>query len=69
MKSSHIEKILDDAAYKVVWGDYEPKYEHIAEYYLPHTAMDPTWDPFTLFELELMALAARKKYGLLPEQD
>tara|TARA_Y100001937_G_scaffold128028_1_gene202150 strand:- start:719 stop:931 length:213 start_codon:yes stop_codon:yes gene_type:complete len=63
MVSSHNDQIINDAVYSVVWGDYVPKYDFIAEY-SSGTMMDPEYDPFHLFGLELMAISARKKYGL-----
>ena len=70
MKSSHIEDALDAAAYRVVWGDYKPKYEFLAEY-CPNTMLDPEWDALDMVKYELMALSARKQYGIntLPKQD
>ena len=70
MASEHIEQIIDDAVYKVVWGDYKPKYEFLAEY-CPGTMMDPEWDAFEMLQFELMALMARKQNGFdqPPEQD
>ena len=62
MKSEITEKALDDAAYKVVWGDYKPKYEFLAEY-CPGTMLDPEWDAIEMLQYELMALNMRKQYG------
>jgi hypothetical protein len=61
MKSEHVEEMLTDAAYKVVWGDHKPKYEWLAEY-CPGTMLD---------QFELMALKMRSQYGFnqLPESD
>jgi len=70
MKSEHIEEMLTDAAYKVVWGDHKPKYEWLAEY-CPGTMLDPDWDPLEMLQFELMALKMRSQYGFdqLPESD
>tara|TARA_R100000664_G_scaffold1547_1_gene3954 strand:- start:785 stop:997 length:213 start_codon:yes stop_codon:yes gene_type:complete len=70
MRSEHLESILDDAVYKVVWGDYKPKYEYLAEY-CPGTMMDPEWDALEMLQFELMAFNMRKQYGFdqPPEQD
>lgn len=62
MKSEHIEETLNDAAYKVVWGDYKPKYEWLAEY-VPGTMMAEDWNPLEMFEYELMAYKYRDVYG------
>ena len=62
MRSEANENIINDAVYKVVWGDYKPKYEYLAEY-VPGTMLDSTWDPFEMFKLEIMALSIRKQYG------
>lgn len=62
MKSEHIEKVLDDAAYKVVWKDYKPKYEFLGEY-ITGTMLDPAWDPFEMLEFELMAYNMRGQHG------
>jgi hypothetical protein len=62
MKSEHTEEILDDAVYKVVWGDYKPKYEWLAEY-VPGTMMAKDWNPLEMFEYELMAYKYRDIYG------
>ena len=53
MRSEHNEQILDDAAYKVVWGDYKPKYEFLAEY-CPGTMLDPEWDALEMLQYELL---------------
>ena len=63
MRPDHIEQILDDAVYKVVWGDYKPKYEYLAEY-APGTMMDPDWDALEMFQLEMIALNARRHLDL-----
>ena len=65
-----IEKLLDDVAYKVVWKDWKPKYEFLAEY-VPGSMMDPSWDPFEMLQYELMALNMRKQHGFdsPPEQN
>lgn len=70
MKSDHVEELLNDAAYKVVWGDYKPKYEFLAEY-CPGTMLDPEWDALEMLQYELMALNMRKQYGFnqTPESD
>tara|TARA_R100000329_G_scaffold150761_1_gene144562 strand:- start:547 stop:759 length:213 start_codon:yes stop_codon:yes gene_type:complete len=70
MVSEHINNILDDVAYKVVWGDHKPKYEFLGEY-VPRTMLDPEWDALQMFQFEIMAMTARKQYGFdLPtEQD
>ena len=70
MKSDHVEELLDDVAYKVVWGDYKPKYEFLAEY-CPGTMLDPEWDALEMLQYELMALNMRKQYGFnqTPESD
>ena len=70
MKSDHVEELLDDVAYKVVWGDYKPKYEFLAEY-CPGTMLDPEWDALVMLQYELMALNMRKQYGFnqTPESD
>tara|TARA_Y100000114_G_scaffold51894_2_gene47415 strand:+ start:13174 stop:13386 length:213 start_codon:yes stop_codon:yes gene_type:complete len=70
MVSDYNEKIIDEAVYKTVWGDYEPKYEFLAEY-CPGTMMDPSWDPFEMLQFELMAKTMRSIYGFnqSPEQD
>lgn len=70
MKSEHVEEILNDAAYKVVWGDHKPKYEFLNEY-VPGSMMDSTWDPLEMLQFELMALKMRGEYGFneLPESD
>lgn len=62
MKSDHVEEILDNAVYKVVWGDYKPKYEWLAEY-VPDTMMAEDWDPFEMLGYELMAYRVRDQYG------
>jgi len=62
MRSEHNEQILDDAAYKVVWGDDKPKYEFLAEY-CPGTMLDPEWDALEMLQYELMALRMRNQYG------
>jgi len=62
MKSEHVEEILDDAVYKVVWGDYKPKYEWLAEY-VPGTMMAEDWNPLEMLEYELMAYRYRDTYG------
>ena len=62
MRSEHNEQIIDDAVYKVVWGDYKPKYEFLAEY-CPGTMLDPEWDALEMFGLEIMTLGMRKMYG------
>jgi len=70
MKSDYVEKLLDDVAYKAVWGDYKPKYEFLAEY-CPGTMLDPEWDALEMLQYELMALNMRKQYGFnqTPESD
>jgi hypothetical protein len=70
MKSEHVEEMLNDAAYKVVWGDHKPKYEFLAEY-CPGTMLDPDWDALEMLQFELMALKMRNQYGFnqLPESD
>ena len=74
MRPDYIEQMIDDAVYNVVWGDWKPKYEYLAEY-VPGSMMahisDPDWDPFEMFRLEQMALSIRKQYGFdqLPKQD
>ena len=70
MKSEHIEQLLDDVAYKVVWGDHKPKYEFLAEY-CSGTMLDPEWDALEMLQYELMALNMRKQYGFnqTPESD
>tara|TARA_R100001460_G_scaffold75789_4_gene116908 strand:+ start:1591 stop:1797 length:207 start_codon:yes stop_codon:yes gene_type:complete len=62
MRPEHIEKIIDDAVYKVVWKDFKPKYEHLGDY-IHQTMMDPEWDALEMFQYELMALRMRKQYG------
>jgi hypothetical protein len=62
MKSKRVEQILDDAAYKVVWGDYKPKYEWLAEY-VPGSMMAEDWDPIEMFGFERMAHQYRDLYG------
>tara|TARA_R100001460_G_C3446786_1_gene164147 strand:+ start:60 stop:272 length:213 start_codon:yes stop_codon:yes gene_type:complete len=62
MRSDHTQQIIDDAVYKVVWGDYEPKYEFLASY-VPGSMMAADWDPFEMLKFELMAKAARKAHG------
>ena len=62
MKSEHIEKTLDDAVYKVVWGDHKPKYDFLAEY-VPGSMMSEDWDPLQMLEYELMALNMRQQHG------
>jgi hypothetical protein len=62
MRSEHNEQIIDDAVYKVVWGDYKPKYKFLAEY-CPGTMLDPEWDALEMFGLEIMTLGMRKMYG------
>lgn len=62
MKSDHVEKLLDNAVYKVVWGDYKPKYEWLAEY-VPGTMMAEDWDPLEMLGYELMAYRVRDQYG------
>ena len=68
MKSSVTEETLDAAAYKVVWGDYKPSYELLADY-CPGTMLDPEWDALEMMQYELMAIGMRSKYGFneLPE--
>ena len=68
MKSSITEEILDSASYKVVWGDYEPKYEFLAAY-CPGTMLDSEWDALEMMQYDLMAIGMRSKYGFneLPE--
>ena len=70
MKSEHVEEMLTDAAYKVVWGDHKTKYEFLAEY-CPGTMLDPEWDALEMFQFELIALKMRSQYGFnqLPESD
>ena len=70
MKSEHVEEMLDKAAYDVVWGDYKPKYEFLAEY-VNGTMLDPEWDALEMLQYELMALKMRNQYGFNqpPEQD
>jgi hypothetical protein len=70
MRSEHLEEIIDDAVYKVVWGDHKPKYEFLAEY-VPGSMMDADWDPLEMLQFELMALKMRSQYGFnqLPESD
>ena len=63
MRSEQIEQIIDDAVYKVVWGDHEPKYEFLAEY-VPGSMMQDDWDALEMLKFELMAKAARKTYGI-----
>ena len=62
MRSEYNEQLLNDAAYKVVWGDYKPKYEWLAEY-VPGTMMADDWDPFEMLGYELMAYKYRDVYG------
>ena len=64
------EKLLDDVAYKVVWGDHKPKYKFLAEY-VPGSMMAEDWNPLEMLEFELMALNMRKQHGfdILSEQD
>lgn len=62
MKSSVTEETLDAAAYKVVWGDYKPKYEFLPAY-CPGTMLDPEWDALEMMQYELMAIGMRSKYG------
>jgi len=62
MRSEYIEKMLDDIVYKIVWGDYKPKFEFLAEY-CPGTMLDPNWDALEMFSYEIMALGMRNKYG------
>mgnify|MGYP003635313653 FL=1 len=62
MRSEGVESIIDDAVYKVVWGNHKPKYEFLPEY-VPGTMMDQEWDPLQMLGFELMALNARKQNG------
>ena len=70
MKSEHVEEMLNEAAYNVVWGNHKPKYEFLAEY-CPGTMLDPEWDALEMLQFELMAFKMRKQYGFdqSPEQD
>ena len=54
MRSEHIEQIIDEAVYKVVWK---------AEY-VPGSMMQDDWDALEMLKFELMAIAARKTYGI-----
>ena len=62
MRSEHNERIIEEAVYSVVWGDYKPKYEFLAEY-VPGSMLADDWDPFDMLKFELMALSARKTNG------
>ena len=70
MRSDNVEELIDDAVYKVVWGDHKPKYEFLAAY-VPGSMMAEDWDALEMLKFELMALTARKTHGfnLFTEQD
>jgi hypothetical protein len=69
MVSENIETILNDAAHKVVWGDTKPS-EYLADW-VGSSMLSEEWDPFEMFQFEMMALMARKQNGFdqPPEQD
>ena len=69
MKPNHIEKILNDAVHKVVWGNQKPT-EYVSDY-VNKTMLDPEWDALEMLQYELMALNMRKQYGfdILSQQD
>lgn len=62
MKPKHIEEALDEAVYRVVWGDHKPKFQFLAEY-APGTMLDPEWEAIEMLQYELMAFNMRNKYG------
>ena len=62
MNPNNIEETLSNAAYKVVWGDYRPTYEFVAEY-VPGSMMGDDWDAFEMLEYELIASKVRNQYG------
>tara|TARA_S200002703_G_C3799920_1_gene247182 strand:+ start:3294 stop:3497 length:204 start_codon:yes stop_codon:yes gene_type:complete len=61
MKSEVVEKALNDAVHKVVWGDTKPT-EYVSDY-VHKTMLAEDWDALEMLQYELMAVNMRKQYG------